>query len=292
MKAAGKTMESGTSSENSICSAGEKSGEQKPPASSAPRAVFLDIDGTLISKDGGPYEDDLRQIQEARRRGHRFFLNTGRSLAIVPRNLLEAPYIDGIAAGGGAHVLLKQEGVLRTVYHKWISADLLRAAAALYIEMKKWCIFEGETMLYAFRPECCTLSLDNCLPVTTKHDFDIKYPGAIVTKLTMEDDRTGEKEAALLGNAFHIFPQNGYHEAIIRGESKARAMEIILEQLGMSRSDSVAMGDSANDIDMIRFAGLGIAMGNACDELKQASRAVTAPCGEGGIAGALLKYVL
>ncbi|MDR1420937.1 MAG: HAD hydrolase family protein [Treponema sp.] len=285
-------MESGTSSENSTCSEDKKSGEQKSAALSASRAIFLDIDGTLISKNGGPYEEDLRQIQEARRRGHRFFLNTGRSLAIVPRNLLEAPYIDGIAAGGGAHILLKKGNTLRTVYHKWISGDLLQAAAALYIEMEKWCIFEGETTLYAYRPESCTLSLDDCLPVTTEHDFDVKYSGAIVTKLTMDGNCAEEKETALLGNAFHIFPQNGYHEAIIRGESKARAMEIILEQLGMSRSGSVAMGDSANDIDMIRFAGLGVAMGNACDELKQASRAVTAPCGEGGIALALLKYVL
>jgi hydroxymethylpyrimidine pyrophosphatase-like HAD family hydrolase len=186
---------------------------------------------------------------------------------------------------------LKEGGALRTIYHKWISEDLLRAAAALYLEMEKWCIFEGESEICVSGPESCTLPIGKYLPVTSEHDFAVKYPGIRITKLTMEGERAEEKEAALLEGAFHIFPQNGYHEAVIRGENKAKAMEIILQHLGMSRSGSVAIGDSANDIDMIRFAGLGIAMGNACDELKKVSRAVTGPCG-GGIARALLEYVL
>jgi hydroxymethylpyrimidine pyrophosphatase-like HAD family hydrolase len=64
-------------------------------------------------------------------------------------------------------------------------------------------------------------------------------------------------------------------------------MRILLDAAGIRREDSVAIGDSANDLDMIRYAGAGIAVGNACDELKAAADWVSAPCGEGGIVRAL-----
>jgi hydroxymethylpyrimidine pyrophosphatase-like HAD family hydrolase len=69
-------------------------------------------------------------------------------------------------------------------------------------------------------------------------------------------------------------------------------MELILNESGIKREDSIAIGDSANDLDMIRFAGLGIAMGNACAELKAEAAAVTGDCGKGGVAEALRKFLL
>jgi Cof subfamily protein (haloacid dehalogenase superfamily) len=275
-------MESGTSSENSICSA-DKGGRIF-------RAVFLDIDGTLINSSGGPFAEDLEQIEAARRQGCRFFLNTGRSFALVPRELRDAPYIDGVSAGGGAHVLVREDGKLVSVYHSRVSGELLRAAAALYIEMGKWCIFEGEANIYVFNREACTLRIEDYLPVKREDDFEVKYPGVPITKITLEGPSPGEKEMRLLGGAFHFYSHRTYHEGIIQGESKARGMEIILDRLGIPRRESIAIGDSANDVEMIRFAGLGVAMGNACDELKNASQFITASCGEGGIARVLRKY--
>jgi hydroxymethylpyrimidine pyrophosphatase-like HAD family hydrolase len=101
-----------------------------------------------------------------------------------------------------------------------------------------------------------------------------------------------EEDRVFLGSFLKLNSFADYSEGIIKGENKAKAMEIILEKTGVGREDSIAIGDSVNDLDMIRYAGLGVAMGNACAELKAAAGAVTGNCGQGGVAQALRKYVL
>ncbi|MDR0876469.1 MAG: Cof-type HAD-IIB family hydrolase [Treponema sp.] len=253
------------------------------------KAVFLDIDGTLVTQGRGPFDDDIAQIEAARKQGHTFFLNTGRALANIPEEFQKAPWVDGIVAGGGAQVLLKEKnGGLKTIYHKWVPENILIAASAFYLAISKWCVFEGETALYAINLDGTGIKLNGVelLPIRSKNDFSGPYKGTFISKLTMDGIIT-KKEQALLGDYFYLYPQRGYFEGIIKGESKSKGMGIILEAAGIMRENSIAVGDSANDIDMIRFAGTGVAMGNACDELKTLAAFVTGGCGKGGVAQAI-----
>jgi Cof subfamily protein (haloacid dehalogenase superfamily) len=245
------------------------------------KALFLDIDGTLISGGVGPYKDDIEQIEGARRRGHKVFLNTGRSLAFIPRMIREDSFFDGIIAGGGAHVILGG----KTIYHKWIPQDLLSEVAALYLKNGKWCLLEGETGNLIINGKDGPY-----LRVFGRDDFSGRYAGILITKLTMDKHFTPE-EQIFLEKHFHIYNLGIHAEGIIRGESKAAGMEMILSALGISLENSIAIGDSENDMTMIRRAGIGIAMGNACAELKAAAAEITAPCGEGGIARAVKRHL-
>jgi HAD superfamily hydrolase (TIGR01484 family) len=245
------------------------------------KALFLDIDGTLISGGAGPFEDDIEQIEKARRRGHKVFLNTGRSLAFIPRMIREASFFDGIVAGGGAHVILEGE----TVYHKWIPPDLLSEVAGLYLANGKWCLLEGETENLIINGENGSYP-----PVRRRADLSGPYAGIVITKLTM-DKRFTPEEQAFLEKHFHLYDLGMHAEGIIKGESKALGMEIVLKALGISREDSIAVGDSENDLTMIRSAGTGIAMGNACAALKAAAAEITAPCGRGGIARVIERHL-
>ena len=69
-------------------------------------------------------------------------------------------------------------------------------------------------------------------------------------------------------------------------------MEILLREAGIPREHSVALGDSLNDMEMLAYAGLSVAMGNALDEVKGAVDRVTAPVLENGVAKAVRQYVL
>ena len=60
-----------------------------------------------------------------------------------------------------------------------------------------------------------------------------------------------------------------------------RAMERYMELKGIDRKNTIAIGDAQNDIDMIEYAGFGIAMGNAVDSVKEAADYVTTPQPEG-----------
>ncbi|GHT68272.1 haloacid dehalogenase [Spirochaetia bacterium] len=253
-----------------------------PPSISL--ALFLDIDGTIVYKGQGPFAEDIETIELARQQGHRVFLNTGRSIANIPPEMQNAPWVDGIIAGGGAQIVLGG----KTIYHTWVPEDVLSAACGLYLNNKKWIVFEGETDLYniGLNREYAEMRI-----ISSADDFRTKYTGAIISKITMGGYVTAEEEA-ILGNAFDLFPQHGYSEGIIKGESKAKGMKLILEALGIKRENSIAVGDSANDTEMIRYAGLGIAMGNGTDELKKIAGAITGDVEHGGVAQAIRRWIL
>jgi HAD superfamily hydrolase (TIGR01484 family) len=247
----------------------------------SPKAIFLDIDGTIIIRGEGPFADDLAAIGEAREAGHRILLNTGRSLANIPPDLAGAPWLDGIVAGGGAHVVISGE----TWYHKWVDTGVLCAISAWYLERDKWIVFEGETGIYGINQDY------GFQIVSGPDDFRTRYAGTLISKITLEG-RASPEETAMLERHFRVFDQGRYTECILKGENKGQGMEIALRALGIERKNSIAIGDSVNDTDMIRHAGLGIAMGNASDELKELAAEVTDDCGQGGVAKAIRRWVL
>ena len=260
-----------------------------------PKAVFFDIDGTIMKHGKGPYADDMEVMEEAVNAGHLLFLNTGRAFSNIFPRLLNLPLWSGIAAGGGAHVLLKKQekGNLpqyQTIYHKWIDEELLCEICGWYLSNQKLLILEGEKYCYSINPAGKRFGPLNVKPVKDKNDFKKLYTGDCITKLTMENIIEPERQFLKKHLKVLVFPT--YAEAIIRGEDKGKAIKTVLRAINLKRKDSIAVGDSINDLDMIYYAGLGVAMGNACEELKAASDVITSACGEGGIAKLLRQYVL
>ena len=81
-----------------------------------------------------------------------------------------------------------------------------------------------------------------------------------------------------------------FYEGMAKGVSKSKSLARVCEQLGIDRSEVMAFGDAQNDMGMIQFAGKGVAMGNACDELKGMADEVTLDNNHDGIAATLKKY--
>jgi Cof subfamily protein (haloacid dehalogenase superfamily) len=81
-------------------------------------------------------------------------------------------------------------------------------------------------------------------------------------------------------------------EVMPRGVNKASAIAGLLERLGLEREDTIACGDGLNDLSMIRYAGLGVAMGNAQPEVKAAADVVTRTNDEDGIVPIIEQYIL
>jgi hydroxymethylpyrimidine pyrophosphatase-like HAD family hydrolase len=253
----------------------------------SPKAIFLDIDETLVTGGKGPFPDDLEQIEEAHRLGHKLFLSTGRSLAHIPAVLRKAPWLDGIVAGAGSQVLIGD----RTIYHKWVKREILPPLCAFYLTMDKFCVFEGVSGVYGINSPERYDGNETILLITKEDDFLTRYQDAVITKLTIGGS-ISEAERTLLRPNFHLTAFPNYFEGILPGESKSKGMGIALAALGIPRENSIAIGDSKNDIDIICAAGLGIAMGNACDELKALAGAITGDCGKGGVGQAIRTYAL
>ncbi len=82
-----------------------------------------------------------------------------------------------------------------------------------------------------------------------------------------------------------------YFEFTAKGIDKAKALDAVLKPMGYTESEMIAFGDGQNDASMVKYAGLGISMANAVDELKAISQDITASNEEDGIAKALYKYI-
>ena len=252
-----------------------------------PKAIFLDIDGTLIFNNEGPFDEDIEQIKIAKGYGHLFFLNTGRAFSNIPAILKEAVYIDGMIMGSGTHVRL--EG--KTIYHKWINKKTLVAVCRYYLNNKKWCVFEGEKGLYGINKFDPALFFGEVTPINEENDFYSKYYGVKITKLTIEGEPTVE-ERNLLEDYFQLNSFSTYYEGIIKGEDKSNGIKLILKKTGVLLENSIAIGDSINDVSALKTVNLGIAMGNACDELKAIAQYVTDDCKHGGVGKAIKAMVL
>lgn len=83
-----------------------------------------------------------------------------------------------------------------------------------------------------------------------------------------------------------------YLEVMHPEATKGDALQVVADHYGIERDQVMALGDSYNDLAMIEWAGLGVAMGNARDEVKQAAAYVTHSNEEDGVAEALYKFVL
>lgn len=93
------------------------------------------------------------------------------------------------------------------------------------------------------------------------------------------------------GEKFRINTSKPYIiEIIPKGISKAVAVKKIADKYGISREEIICIGDSENDLPMIEYAGLGIAVGNASEEVKARADAVVPSCDESGLAYAIGKY--
>ena len=76
------------------------------------------------------------------------------------------------------------------------------------------------------------------------------------------------------------------------GIDKAKCLAILLEKIGMTKDEMIACGDGFNDLTMIQYAGLGVAMANAQDVVKEAADFVTLSNEEDGVAFAVEKFYL
>ena len=98
---------------------------------------------------------------------------------------------------------------------------------------------------------------------------------------------------ARLGKPFSIYRSEPYFlEIMPKGIDKAQSLERLLETIGLGREQMIACGDGYNDLTMIRYAGLGVAMENAILPLKNVADYITLSNNDDGIAHVVEKFML
>ena len=100
-----------------------------------------------------------------------------------------------------------------------------------------------------------------------------------------------EMEAPFKDTLSCMFTGPFYFEFTAQGIDKAKALDTVLKPMGYSQDEMIAFGDGHNDASMVKYAGTGVAMANAVQDLKDISQYITLSNDEDGIAEALYKYI-
>ena len=105
-------------------------------------------------------------------------------------------------------------------------------------------------------------------------------------------DKRRELESIFAGKLYVTQSSFDILEFLHPNVSKGNALSVIAKDLGIAPEEVVAIGDNHNDIGMMRFAGLGVAMGNAHEEVKEAADYVTLSNAEEGVAAVIEELIL
>ena len=104
------------------------------------------------------------------------------------------------------------------------------------------------------------------------------------------DEATEAEIAGMCGNVRGVRWHPAFTDLIPADGGKAAGMRVVLDHFGWTKDNAIAFGDGGNDVDMLRYAGIGVAMGNATDEPKSVADYVTDNVDDAGIANALKHF--
>ena len=122
-------------------------------------------------------------------------------------------------------------------------------------------------------------------------DFDMTK--CLMTAETEAAEQYEKELAALVAPDLNVFRSEPYFiEITVKGVDKAESIARLLEHIGMTREQCICCGDGFNDKTMVEYAGVGVAMGNAQQVVKDVADYVTASCDEDGLVEVIKKFVL
>jgi len=264
------------------------------------KAIFFDIDGTILDKEHGIPELTPR-VQKAMKnlqsQGHYIFIATGRPYAFMQKDILNFGF-DGFVMSNGALIMLGGEVIFQS------SLDMR--------EVKKICDFAEsekiEYMLESYPNTYCPKGFDACEAFFKKIGVD--YSGFIrefdfekisVSKIECVSARRDfeqlndayKKILSTPGftgwaDPFHFKSLEVYSDKI----SKATGILKVLEHLKVDVKNSYAFGDGYNDVEMIKTVGTGFVMATAKDDVKKFADVIVPSVHEDGVAVGIEKYIL
>lgn len=261
------------------------------------KAVFFDIDGTLWNYQHYIPDSTRVAIRRLRENGHLALLCSGRARAFIQDEDLLSLGFDGIVCSCGNHIEINEEVVFENYIEEKAAVDVVELVRAYGFKP----ILEGPKYLYMDDEEFPVGDEFGDILRADIGDFILPINGAGYGKWHMnkfscdtsvEENRRLECIEKVTKN-FDVIEHNpAVCEVIPKGINKATGMLHACELLGVSKEDTFAFGDSENDLEMLRAAGVGVAMGNGSDRAKSEADYITDAFDADGIYNALKHFKL
>lgn len=268
--------------------------------------IFLDIDGTLSVFGKGIPDSAKKAVALARKNGHKIFICSGRARCEMEESILSVG-VDGIIGSAGAYVEL--DG--KVIFHKPMSLEHKRQLLSylnekqlpLMIETNDELLF-NDSCFEAMRMEVDEVKakggtfdmslIDIALPISKYASIDEVLVNKVIymrAPFELSDIRKDlEEDFSIVECSVPLDGTSG--EITEKGMHKGIGIDAVIRSVGIDVKDTIAIGDGENDIEMFQAAGIGIAMGNAKQMIKDIADDVTTDIEEDGIYNAFKKYGL
>lgn len=273
------------------------------------RAVLLDMDGTLLGKSQVAISvKNMTALQAAMDKGIQIIPCTGRVFDMMPPQLLTQQGLRYFVTCHGARAYDKVENT--SLYEDVIPADesaqLMRmleekglynevaANGTIYFEKAVTEPFDMATVpehhIWYIRDHCYT-AVEKPSEYFLQNRVQVEKMNIYGIPAQMQQSLYDQLTAT--GFIRHTRPGAGPNLEFLHSTlNKLRATDAILSKLGISYEETLALGDSSSDLEIIKACGIGVAMGNAPDNIKAAADDITASNVEDGVALAFEKYLL
>ena len=257
------------------------------------KILFFDVDGTIVTAQHIIPESTVCALRKAREAGHILIVNTGRPYRHIEPQI-KALGFDGYICSIGGHILLGGEEILfRTIPHTE-AAEIRTVGYDCGMDM----LFESEQGVWM--DERCTSPIARrefawLTSIGVPGFTDTFTPDFAFDKFVCWPQTHAAPERFVRTFSYRldfIRREHSMMEVVAKGLSKAGGMKAIMQRLGVSREDTYAFGDGANDLPMLREAGTSVLMGNAPQKLWSEADFVTLPITADGLAMALDHFAL
>jgi len=262
------------------------------------KLLAIDMDGTLLDSDKHLRDTTVAAINRAMEAGVLFTIATGRSIhgieSVRHRLWPNAP----IVAYNGATIFAHEDRqiLFDCKLDTDIAKDVYEWGKARGVSFINW----SDNKLYIFEKTKYTdyyVAHANIAPILIEDEREVLEQG--LTKILWVDEASNiaryqqELQGMLKGrNVTSCTSQPEYLEFLNGASSKGNAVKFVAEHLGILPSEILAIGDEMNDISMLKYVGLGIAMGNALDAVKESADLITLSNDEDGVAHVIDTIVL
>lgn len=292
------------------------------------KMLVLDMDGTLLNENQEISQKNIIAIEKAKRLGVKVVLATGRSIYGIEKYLKELDLIsDNNYSVTCSGALVLNNSNKRILQCNNLSVDeikyIIQSSKKLNLKLN---FFSGKNMLIdtynlisefdsiANNLNLKTLNLDllheeNTVAKATLINEDISiieeiksiFPSICLeeTDISFNKDFNRDlfKDTSRLPleflEKFTVVKTTPFtYEIIKKNINKKTGIEILAEELHIIPEEIICIGDSGNDIHMIEYAGLGVAMGNAFEEIKESADYITCTNKEDGVAHVIEKFIL
>lgn len=265
------------------------------------KILILDIDGTLVNSKKEITPETLKGLMQIQEEGHVVVLASGRPYPGMEAYVKEI----GLDRFGGYAISFNGGMIINcatgeAVFEKSIPNRYAKPIYDYAVEKGIGMVTYKDGMVVTGRPIDNYVQYEarlNHMAVHSVKDF-VSYVDFDMIKclLTAEPDKAEVCEQELskmLQSDLNVFRSEPYFiEITAKGIDKAESIAVLLDILGIKREASICCGDGFNDLTMVQYGGIGVAMDNAQQIVKDNADYITASCDDDGIAEVIKKFIL